>query len=36
MTDADAVHPVTVAMLGQIEEGSDDVLIPYYENIPVG
>ena len=36
MTDADAVHPVTVSMLGQIEEGSDDVLIPYYENIPVG
>ena len=34
MTDADAVHPVTVSMLGQVEEGSDDVLIPYYENIP--
>ncbi len=34
MTDADAVHPVTVAMLGQVEEGSQDVLIPYYENIP--
>lgn len=36
MTDADVVHPVTVAMLGQVEAGSDDVLIPYYENIPVG
>lgn len=35
MTDADAVHPVTVSMLGQVEEGSQDVLIPYYENIPV-
>ncbi|MFM5922745.1 MAG: thiamine pyrophosphate-binding protein [Novosphingobium sp.] len=34
MTDADAVHPVTVAMLGQVADGSDDVLIPYYENIP--
>ena len=34
MTDADVVHPVTMAMLGQVEEGSDDVLIPYYENIP--
>lgn len=34
MTDADVVHPVTVSMLGQIAAGSDDVLIPYYENIP--
>lgn len=34
MTDADVVHPVTVAMLGQVQEGSNDVLIPYYENIP--
>ena len=34
MTDADVVHPVTVSMLGQVEEGSRDVLIPYYENIP--
>ena len=34
MTDADVVHPVTVSMLGQVEEGSDDVMIPYYENIP--
>lgn len=35
MTDADVVHPVTVSMLGQVEEGSNDVLIPYYENIRV-
>lgn len=35
MTDADVVHPVTVSMLGQVEDGSSDVLIPYYENIPV-
>ncbi len=34
MTDADVIHPVTVAMLGQVDEGSRDVLIPYYENIP--
>lgn len=34
MTDADVVHPVTVSMLGQIEEGSGEVMIPYYENIP--
>lgn len=34
MTDADVVHPVTVSMLGQVEAGSRDVLIPYYENIP--
>jgi acetolactate synthase-1/2/3 large subunit len=34
MTDADAVHPVTVSMLGKTEDGSQDVMIPYYENIP--
>lgn len=34
MTDPAVVHPVTVSMLGQVEEGSDDVMIPYYENIP--
>ena len=34
MTDADAVHPVTISMLGQTAEGSRDVMIPYYENIP--
>jgi acetolactate synthase-1/2/3 large subunit len=36
MTDPDAVHPVTVSMLGQTAAGSDDVMIPYYENIPAG
>lgn len=34
MVDADVVHPVTASMLGQIAEGSSDVMIPYYENIP--
>jgi acetolactate synthase-1/2/3 large subunit len=34
MTDAEAVHPVTVSMLGKTEDGSQDVMIPYYENIP--
>lgn len=34
MTDAEVVHPMTVAMLGRVKEGSGDVLIPYYENIP--
>ncbi|MDE2434674.1 MAG: thiamine pyrophosphate-binding protein [Sphingomonadales bacterium] len=34
MTDAAVVHPVTEAMLGQVADGSNDVLIPYYENIP--
>ena len=36
MTDADAVHPVTVSMLGQTAPGSEDVMIPYYENITAG
>lgn len=36
MTDGDIVHPATVAMLGQLEEGSVDIMIPYYENIPGG
>ena len=34
MTDPAIVHPVTVSMLGQVEEGSADIMIPYYENIP--
>ena len=34
MTDPAVVHPVTISMLGQVEEGSADVMIPYYENIP--
>lgn len=33
MTDPAVVHPVTVSMLGQIAPGSDEVMIPYYENI---
>ena len=33
MTDAEVVHPATVAMLGQLTEGSRDIMIPYYENI---
>jgi acetolactate synthase I/II/III large subunit len=36
MTDPDVIHPITVAMLGQIEEGAGEVMIPYYENIPAG
>lgn len=36
MTDADVVHPVTISMLGQIPDGTGDVLIPYYENVPAG
>lgn len=36
MTDPDAMHPVTQAMLGQPEAGSPDIIIPYYENIPGG
>ena len=35
MTDPAVVHPITASMLGQVEEGSRDVMIPYYENIPV-
>jgi len=35
MTDADVVHPVTESMLGQVAPDSQDVMIPYYENIPV-
>lgn len=34
MTDPDVVHPITIGMLGQVAEGSTDVMIPYYENIP--
>ncbi len=33
MVDAETVHPVTVSMLGQVAEGSDEVMIPYYENL---
>jgi acetolactate synthase-1/2/3 large subunit len=34
MVDAGAVHPSTVAMLGKPADGSDDIIIPYYENLP--
>jgi acetolactate synthase-1/2/3 large subunit len=34
MTDPDVAHPVTAAALGEVPEGSHDVMIPYYENIP--
>ena len=33
--DPDVVHPVTPAMVGQID-ASDQIAIPYYENIPTG
>ncbi|MCA8900389.1 MAG: thiamine pyrophosphate-binding protein [Hyphomonas sp.] len=33
MTDPDVVHPITVSMLGKVKEGSQDIMIPYYENI---
>ncbi|PKQ09749.1 MAG: benzaldehyde lyase [Alphaproteobacteria bacterium HGW-Alphaproteobacteria-12] len=33
MVDADVVHPSTTAMLGKPADGSDDIIIPYYENI---
>ncbi len=36
MTDPAVVHPVTPAMLGKPEEGANEVIIPYYENIPLG
>ncbi len=36
MTDPDVIHPVTLAMLGQAAESSQEVMIPYYENIPSG
>lgn len=36
MTDENAVHPITPIMLGEAEEGSNEILIPYYENITPG
>jgi len=36
MIDADVIHPVTLSMLGKVEERADDVVLPYYENIPEG
>ena len=35
LTDESVVHPGTFAALGNIPEGSSDVMIPYYENVPV-
>jgi acetolactate synthase-1/2/3 large subunit len=35
MIDADVVHPVTVAALGTISDEKREIMIPYYENIPV-
>jgi acetolactate synthase-1/2/3 large subunit len=32
--DADVVHPVTPAMVGEVN-AADEIAIPYYENIPV-
>ena len=34
MTDPAIVHPLTVSMLGEVEEGSSEIMVPYYENIP--
>lgn len=35
MTDPDVVHPITVSMLGAAGGGGPEVMIPYYENIPL-
>jgi len=34
LTDPDVIHPVTLSMLGKPIEGSGEVIIPYYENLP--
>ncbi|MFI4934363.1 MAG: thiamine pyrophosphate-binding protein [Caulobacterales bacterium] len=34
MTDADVVHPITVSMLGKVDDAAKEVQIPYYENVP--
>lgn len=34
MTDPAAIHPITVSMLGKVAEGTSEVQIPYYENLP--
>jgi acetolactate synthase-1/2/3 large subunit len=31
--DADVVHPLTTMMLGDIT-ATDEIVVPYYENIP--
>jgi acetolactate synthase-1/2/3 large subunit len=35
MTDAAAVHPITISMLGKTPTAETEVQIPYYENVPV-
>jgi acetolactate synthase I/II/III large subunit len=34
MTDQDAIHPITLSMLGTVDQGVKAVQIPYYENVP--
>jgi acetolactate synthase I/II/III large subunit len=35
MIDPDVVHPVTTAAVGVVQEGKSEILIPYYENVPL-
>lgn len=35
MTDPDVVHPLTVNMLGASTTDQPEIMIPYYENIPI-
>lgn len=35
MIAADVVHPVTVAALGTVSDETREIMIPYYENIPI-
>jgi acetolactate synthase-1/2/3 large subunit len=35
MIDPDVVHPVTTAALGTISDETREIMIPYYENIPI-
>jgi acetolactate synthase-1/2/3 large subunit len=35
MIDPDVVHPVTTAALGTISDDKREIMIPYYENIPI-
>jgi acetolactate synthase I/II/III large subunit len=35
MIDPDVVHPVTTAALGTISDEKREIMIPYYENIPI-
>ena len=34
MTDASAIHPITLSMLGKTPEDAGEVQLPYYENVP--